>query len=98
MLESFTCATFSPLVGDVFRVDAGPLGSVDLELQEAEEYAARARPGRRAPFSVFFLGPPEPLLPQRIYGLDHPGLGSFELFLVPLGPEGRGMRYQAVFT
>jgi hypothetical protein len=99
LLESFTCETFAPLTGDVFRLDAGGDG-LDLELTEATEAPAPGqRPGgRRAPFSVVFAGPLEPVLPQRIYPLAHPALGSFELFLVPIGPEEGRMRYEAVFT
>lgn len=97
MIESFTCSTFRPLVGDVFRLEAEG-GSVDLELREAYEAGPQTAAGRRVPFSIEFLGPPEPVLPQRIYALTHPELDSFDLFLVPLGPDGGRMRYEAVFT
>jgi hypothetical protein len=97
VLESFTCSTFRPLVGDVFRLDAEG-EPVDLELREAAEAGSPADPRGRAPFSIEFLGPPEPVLVQRIYALSHPVLDSFDLFLVPLGPEGGRMRYEAVFT
>jgi hypothetical protein len=53
---------------------------------------------RRAPFSTVFRGPATPILPQRIYRLQHPEIGGFELFLVPIGPDERGMRYEAIFT
>jgi hypothetical protein len=58
-------------------------GHVDLELVDVTESAA---PGakRRVQFSVVFSGPAEPILPQAIYGLEHPKLGAFELFLVPI--------------
>jgi hypothetical protein len=53
---------------------------------------------RRAPFSIVFRGPATPILPQRIYRLEHPAIGSFDLFLVPIGPDERGLRYEAIFT
>ena len=34
--------------------------------------------------------------PQRT--LEHDAMGSFDLFLVPLGPRDGGMMYEAVFT
>jgi hypothetical protein len=37
-------------------------------------------------------------LPQRIYRIEHATLGAFDLFLVPIGPDAQGLRYQAVFT
>jgi hypothetical protein len=40
----------------------------------------------------------QPVLPQRIYHLEHPEVGGFDLFLVPVGPNAQGMQYEAVFT
>jgi hypothetical protein len=37
-------------------------------------------------------------LPQRIYRLEHAALDPLEIFIVPIGPDAEGMRYQAVFT
>jgi hypothetical protein len=37
------------------------------------------------------------VLPQRIYSFEHGALGTFGLFIVPLGPEGSSMQYEAVF-
>ena len=99
MLESFTIETFAPLVGGVFIMHLDPATDVTLELVDA--FSARAGPPpaeMRSPFSLVFRGPHEPVAVQRIYRLDHPTLGSFELFIVPVGPDDRGMRYEAVFT
>ena len=30
--------------------------------------------------------------------VEHQDLATMEIFLVPLGPEGQGMRYEAVFN
>ena len=92
MLETFTAETFKPLLHERFVLDAGDR-RVDLELVDVTESAA---PGanRNAQFSIVFSGPPEPSLPQAIYGLEHPELGAFELFLVPIAAG----RYEAVFT
>jgi hypothetical protein len=50
----------------------------------------------RVPFSLLFHAEHGPAAPQQIFELRHPELGSFSLFLVPLGPDGQGMRYEAV--
>jgi hypothetical protein len=47
---------------------------------------------------LLFRGPRTPVLPQRIYRLEHAVMGPLEIFLVPIGPDAEGMRYQAVFT
>lgn len=92
MLETFTAETFRPLLSQRFELVAGD-GRVDLELVDVTESAA---PGteRRAQFSIVFSGPPDPILPQAIYGIEHPELGAFDLFLVPI----EAGRYEAVFT
>ena len=55
-------------------------------------------PDRRQPFSIVFRGPGDVLLPQRIYMIEHEEIGAFDLFLVPIGPDERGLRYEAIFT
>ena len=98
MVEDFTCETFAPLVGETFRLLAGGPAPVDFVLTDAAELPmATARPGR-APFSIVFLGPPGTVHPQRTYQLEHPRLGLFELFVVPIGADAEGVQYEAVFT
>jgi hypothetical protein len=102
-LETFTLATFAPRLGETFRIRADAQTLLDLVLVEATDLSGPAGAGGaerrpRAPFSIVFRGPPAPLLPQRIYGLEHDRLGAFDLFLVPIGPDAQGMRYEAVFA
>jgi hypothetical protein len=91
------------------RPDADPPTPLDLQLIEVTDLTQRGAPpdapgaagtagDHRAPFSIVLRGPPAPVLPQRIYSLEHAGVGVFQLFLVPIGPDGGGMRYEAVFT
>jgi hypothetical protein len=99
MLEHFTVATFAPHLGEAFSVRATEQVALTLTLSEATALgpAPSADGPRRAPFSLLFHGPPTPILPQRIYHLEHPAIGAFDLFLVPLGPDRAGMRYEAIF-
>lgn len=71
---------------------------IEVVLAEVTEFRPAGDSGLRAPFSLLFHGPVSPVWPQRTYEVSHPDLGTFELFLVPLGPEGEAMRYEAVFT
>ncbi|HEX8218535.1 MAG TPA: hypothetical protein VF914_04880 [Chloroflexia bacterium] len=103
MLETFTVETFSPYVGDKFRVFYNPTSALELTLASAEEIgneSARewSRASGRAPFTLTFAGPTEAFLPQGLYLVEHDGLDSFELFIVPLGPVGRDLHYEAIFT
>ncbi len=101
MLESFTIHTFSGHVGSKFRVYPDGPESLEVELISATGLGGSAgeeTPGRRQPFSIVFRGPGEILLPQRIYRMEHEEIGAFDLFLVPIGPDEKGLRYEAIFT
>jgi len=97
-IADVTVETFEGREGQPFSIQ---FADVALELTLAEVTPAPGSWGRgeaRAPFSILFHGPLEHVLPQRIWPLDHDELGRLEMFLVPLGPEGEAMRYQAVFN
>ena len=99
MLETFTSATFQPHLGESFLLHLdGARPPVDMVLVEATELPmASPRPGR-APFSLVFRGPSAPVYPQHTYRLEHPAIGAFEIFLVPVAADSDGVRYEAVFT
>jgi hypothetical protein len=105
-LQTLTAGDFRPHQGTRFRLTGGsPPGSVETELVEVTEHGTSAPGSFRAPFSVLFHGPLEPVLPQGIYRLEHEQLGTLELFIVPVGPDEprvpgqapTAMRYEAVF-
>ncbi len=99
MLETVTYATFAEYLGERFRMHVGAERPLEVELIEVVRHDARgAEAGSREPFSVLFRGPLSPVAPQRIYAIEHDRFGRIELFLVPIGPDGQGMRYEAVFS
>jgi len=67
-----------------------------MKLLEATEVGGTA--GDRTPFSLIFRTAEEEPLMQRIYRVAHRKLGTMDLFLVPIGTDKEGMRYEAVFT
>ena len=84
---------FSACVGERFRlIEDG--GEIVAELVEAKPLGKV--PDR--PFTLLFRVPDGPLLPQRTYPFEHENLGHFELFIVPVGSDDVGMRYEAIFT
>src|SRR3954453_23212123 len=94
-LESLTAADFTPWRHGRFRVDADGQ-RFEVELIEVAEGSGGGLP--RSPFSLMFRGGPSPPLPQRICRVEHETLGALDIFLVPLGPDEVGQRYEAVFT
>jgi hypothetical protein len=95
MLETLTVKSFAERMHDRFTLSS-PMGELDLVLNELEEFGP-AGAGRNA-FSLRFLGPQRPILPQATYRLENAQMGALDIFLVPLGPKDGGMRYEAVFT
>jgi hypothetical protein len=93
-LDSLTAADFAPRRNEPFQLIPEHASPLEVELVDV---AASDEAGGR-PFSVVFKGPPEPLLPQRIYRIEHPALGALELFLVPIGRDAAGISYEAVFA
>jgi len=98
MLERLAIDTFSPLLGDTFALHADATRTMDIELAQVTRLAETAPAGQRTPFSIVFRSASTAVLPQAIYRVEHATLGSFEVFLVPIGPDAGGMRYEAVFT
>lgn len=93
---------FRKQLGTKFRIrldDLEGAPQVELELVEVVGYEALAHArGDAERFSVFFHGAGNFFLPQRIYRLEHEQLGENEIFLVPIGQDERGFRYEAVFS
>ena len=93
-----TFEDFSPHLDSTFAVDLGE-SSVDLTLTEAEKQPVRPFPGMaREPFSLTFRSDTQAVLPQQMYTLSHPAMGAVEIFLVPIGRDPAGVRYQAIYN
>lgn len=94
---------FAERVGQEFRIDVDPATSVLTVLTSATTHGGDTDPdagsSRAASgFALVFRGPVEPLLPQRIYRLAHDELADMDIFIVPIGRDESGVRYEAVFT
>jgi hypothetical protein len=103
MLENLTREAFLPFVGTDFHVASDEGQRVALRLVETVALGRKpprlVRPGQREfGFSLRFAGPLDPFLPQRTRPVSHPGLGSYEIFLVPIGRSEDGFEYEAVFN
>lgn len=99
MLDKLTVEAFKPHLNSSFRLfptaEAEP---VRLQLIEASELPLRAGVGRRQGFSLIFRGPAGLYLPQRIYTIQHDEMDTLNIFLVPIRPDEKGMRLQAIFN
>lgn len=103
-LGDLTIEKAQTLAGTSFEVPLPDGRTMALKLDEAlafEHLQRRARRNpkiRRAPFSLFFLGPPTEILPQGMYTLRSESVTFDGLFLVPIGQDEEVTEYEAVFT
>jgi|CXWL01.1.fsa_nt_gi hypothetical protein len=96
-MPSLTLDDFAALQGDLFALQLEGAEVLWAELVEAQPLAAAPFNGRQ-PFSLMFAGPAAPVLPQRTYRMAHERLPELDIFLVPVGADASGVRYQAVFS
>lgn len=94
-LANLSTEDFVPLINERFSIDAD--GYEPLTLAEVET-KPRVRQGVRRPFALVFRGESDLVLPQRIYRLEHPTAGAFDLFLVPIAKGSDQVLYEAIFT
>lgn len=99
MLETFTIETFQPRVGELFHLVVEGDQRLPTKLTEVVSWGEGAAAGRdRQPFSLIFHTAPQAIYEQKIYRVENESMEPFEMFLSPIGPDERGMRYEAVFT
>lgn len=96
MTELITIDAFRGREGETFVLHATPDLRFDLTLDHVR--ALNQGAGNREPFSLEFRGPTDPVLAQRIFRFTNEGLGELEIFIVPIGVDADGARYEAVFT
>jgi len=100
-LGQFTLDEAQALVEKTFTIGIDG-NEYQLKVIEASPIEVRARRKsqlpKRPPFSVYFLGPREPILPQGMYTLRNEATTLESLFIVPIGRDDEGTEYEAVFS
>lgn len=89
--------TYQPLLRSTFTLEH-PHGPIAARLVEVTEERARGRRETRPreTFSLIFEAKRGEPLPQGTYSLEHPSLGRFSLFLVPVGRGAKGFFLEAI--
>lgn len=85
--------TFVPHVGSTFRVARPELPPLRVRLLESKR-----RHGAGESFSLLFHDNRQARVQQGTYRIEHPSLGAFDLFLVPVGRGVRGQDIEAVIN
>lgn len=93
-MRALTWTEFADAEGTTYQVDRDDQTSVEMTLERAVELPASGRTA--GSFRLEFRGPFEPILPQGIYPFRG-GEECHEIFVVPIGRDDAGTRYEAVF-
>ena len=103
LMTSSKTNEFSPYLGDLFMVCPVEGESQKLELIEVEDRSPRINRNdegavQQECFSLLFKGALEKPLPQNTYTFKHSRMGTFALFIVPVGKDSKAMQYEAVIN
>ena len=99
MSDIQTEAEFAKHVNTNFRIEIEGSAPIDLKLVSVtpRKIEPTEQQGMER-FSAVFSGPLEFLLPQQTFHVTHPEMGEFDVFLVAIGQEADGFRYEAVYN
>lgn len=97
MSQTITMDTFLPLIEENFSVHLGDK-TIPATLLEVTPLGEPEDSGERSGWSMVFQFPPHQLYNQGIYEFEHAGIGSLAIFVVPIGEDSDGVRYQAIFN
>ena len=92
MLDNLNYEEYAAQLDTSFRLAQN---NFEIELIEVTE---RKVTPQQEMFSLIFRGAKDNFLEQKIYQVSHASLGDGELFLVPVGLEADGYRYEAGFN
>lgn len=95
MTEDLTREAFLEQLNSKFLMRPANAEPLELELVSVTELPSA--PGQDQ-FSVIFLAPLNAPMAQGVYQLEHPQLGTFGIFLVPVGRDPQGLQYEALFN
>lgn len=88
---------FAVHVGSVFTLLGAEGTTMPLTLVEAEPTRGGGFAGR-APFALLFRSDVQQVVPQGLYHLEHPAMGTLEIGFGPVARTAAGVEYEAVFN
>jgi hypothetical protein len=99
MLDKLTAADFEPHIGSTFTIQYADAEALAVSLASVVPIAHEPPPGQRRGFSLTFQSTiTDRYLPQGVYGIAHPALGTLELFVVPHQANQTGFTYEVIFN
>jgi hypothetical protein len=97
-LTTIEITDFDPYLNQVFDIGFSEEVTLTAQLLEVTHLGGYS-PLARSPFSIVLRTEQKSAYYQQgIYTIQHPVKGNMAIFLVPLGMDKEGMKYEAVFS
>ena len=97
-LDVLKSSDFQGIVGKNLPVRFEPNVILEAQVLQVKEFNNYS-PIERKPFSIELrTSQKEAYYTQGIYTINHPEKGDLDIFLVPVGFDTKGMKYEAVFS
>jgi hypothetical protein len=94
-----TKSTFENTHNQEFTIQFDSQTSVVARLIEIKSINSHVlKTGQNEPFSLVLETPGDTVYEQNTYMMQNKELGELTLFLVPIGADKKGVRYEAIFT
>ena len=91
--------TFENINNKTFEISFDPKQATACELIEVKGINSHTlKEGQVEPFSLVFQTTDKTIFEQNTYMVKNKELDETQLFLVPIGSDENGVRYEAVFT
>ncbi|MDX1941516.1 MAG: hypothetical protein SFU99_13240 [Saprospiraceae bacterium] len=98
MLETLTIADFKPHLNQALSIRFTPEVTLPATLTAVTAWGSESDKFRQ-PFTLEFRTTQKnEYYQQGTFMIVHPALGELPVFMVPLGPDSEGMRYEVVFS
>ena len=97
MHDTPTMEAFSQLLDEEFGVYLGDR-VLPATLLEVAPLTGSSSSRERQAWSMVFQFPPGHLYDQGTYEFEHASTGRLAIFIVPIGQDEKGVRYQAIFN
>ncbi|UZK66217.1 DUF6916 family protein [Sphingomonas sp. M1-B02] len=97
-MQLLSVQKFAGAANQEFEISVGE-AAMTVTLIEVKPLQRHAFPGMlREPFSLLFKSASPVILPQKMYRMQNPTVGSLSMFLVPVAQDGGAIVYEAVFN
>lgn len=99
LLMTITKQTFENIQDKSFEIAFHPEQHLTCKLIEVKGInSSTLKDGQAEPFSIVLETPGDLVFEQNTYMIKNKEMDEFPLFLVPIGADENGVRYEAIFT